>query len=151
MNKIITYVYTWLTTAGYKFGKTKKELAISLIQEEFDELKNAKTINEEIDAIIDLFWVILNYAFFVGISKEKLLEIEDEVKVSNFSKFCLTQTEALATIKAYSTGTHPDKKGICINTYYDKVEYDNTIFYVVERLEDNKTLKSINYKPVTSL
>lgn len=60
----------------------------------------------------------------------------DKVHESNMTKFCKTEKEAIDTCTSYKLKNIP--------TYYDKV---NDLF-VIKRSEDNKVLKSINYKPV---
>lgn len=64
--------------------------------------------------------------------KTALLRVHE----SNMSKFCKTEEEANETVKSYF------EKGI--ETYFKLVND----YYVVYRSEDNKVLKSINYKPV---
>lgn len=67
--------------------------------------------------------------------------IMDKVYKGNMSKLCITETEAQSTVKAYFNGTHPNKLGVKIETYYKKAKKG----FVVYRKSDNKYLKSINF------
>lgn len=141
MNKTKT-VYDWLKTAGMKFGdKSKLLLALNLVKEEVEELSSAimeDDLEEIKDAVIDLHYVTRNASYFAGISPEDLEEMWDKVTVSNFSKFCITEEEAIKTVEDYK------KKGI--TTSYVKSED----YFVILR-DDGKILKSINYKAVKDL
>jgi hypothetical protein len=63
-------------------------------------------------------------------------EAFNRVHVSNMSKFCKTEQEAIDTVASYK------EKGT--DTYYNQVNE----LYVVYRTLDNKVLKSINYSKV---
>jgi len=53
MKQITETIYEWLRIAGLKFGDvTKIPLAISLVQEEFDEMKEALEKNDR-DELLD--------------------------------------------------------------------------------------------------
>lgn len=143
-------IYIFLETGGNKYGDTsKKNLSIELIREEFKELTIASHENDrqEIkDAIGDLFFVIMNNAYFNGISVEEIEEIYEKICISNMSKFCTNQVEAQETVDAYQNGTHWDKLGTKIDCTWEFVNN----YYIVKR-NDGKILKSINYKPVNKL
>lgn len=142
MKKSIRDVHNWLETAGHKFGdKGKLNLAIDLISEELQELKDAINnydVEEIKDALTDLFWVQQNCSYFYGISPEELDEYAEAVSESNWSKFCTTEQDAIDTVEAYRSGTHPSKPNMRIDTYY---EYVNG-YYVIKR-HDGKVLKSL--------
>jgi len=136
-------VYLWLKTGGQKPDKSKVELAIKLIEEELQELKDAVKEDDGVgilDAIEDLGWVCSNVAYFYGFTLEDLQVIEENVSCSNWSKYCLNELEAQRTVEAYSNGTHPDKPGFCIETYYEKGDE----LWIVKR-PDEKIMKSIRY------
>ncbi len=142
-------IYNWLNTAGMKPDPNKVPLAISLVDEEVTELKQGLENNdrtEVVDAIVDIFWVALNTAYFYGISVAEIEEYKAKVSQSNWSKFCKSEAEAIETVNAYRLGTHPDKLGVKIETRYVK----SGLFWIVINLQ-GKILKSINYKPVSSL
>lgn len=143
-------IYTFLETGGNKFNDTsKKDLSIDLIREEFKELILANSENDiqKIkDAIGDLFFVIMNNAYFNGITVAEIEDIYRKIYISNMSKFCISLDEAIQTVEAYENGTHWDKLGTKIKCYFDTVGN----FFVVKR-QDGKILKSINYKPVKTL
>lgn len=110
------------------------------------ELKEAyqnNNIEEQKDAIVDLLWVVLNWGYYNN------LDLDDTVKkvsISNWSKFCSSEEEAIATVNAYKSGTHWAKPNETVDCFYTK----SNEHWIVKRA-DGKILKSINYKPVTSL
>lgn len=116
------------------------ELRLNLIEEEFGELKEALYANdpvEVIDALADLKYV-LNGAIIEFGMQDVFDEAFDRVHESNMSKACKSVIEAIDTMEHY-------KKTKGIETY-SKPQKDGT--YIVYRKEDDKVLKSINYKPV---
>lgn len=143
-------IYEFLEISGAKKDdKTKIDLSISLIEEELNELKQGCLNNDkdEIkDAIADLFFVIMNNAYFNNLNIEEIEEVYNKVCISNMSKFCTSVEEAEETVKHYLNGTHWDKLGIIIDCDW----YKEGNYYIVKR-EDGKILKSINYKPIKSL
>jgi predicted HAD superfamily Cof-like phosphohydrolase len=62
-----------------------RALRQSLIDEEVEELANAKTIEDATDAIIDCLYVLLGTAHEYGIA-DRLVQLFDEVHRSNMSK-----------------------------------------------------------------
>lgn len=147
MKESIQEIYNWLEISENQFGdKTKLPLAISLVQEEFDELKKAIEENDEKEiknAIVDIFWTVKNVAFFQGINVQNLVKEFQAVSTSNFSKFCKTEEEAIQSVEAYKNGTHPNKLGEKIETFYTKT--NNPSYPFVVKRYDGKILKSINY------
>lgn len=142
-------VYDWLETAGQEPQEPKVDLAIKLISEELEELVYAWTTGnntEFLDAIVDLYWVTTNAAYFAGYTLEQLKEYAEKVSVSNWSKLCTNEVMALETVKAYTEGTHWDKPGVKIECYYEQVG----LWWIVKRT-DGKILKSLNYSSVDKL
>lgn len=142
-------VYQWLKTAGQVPDKSKVKLAVKLIEEELNELKQAIENDnpaEILDAIEDLGWVCTNCAYFYGFTLEDLQVIEENVSCSNWSKFCKNEMEAQITVDLYRTGQHPDKQGFCIECDYEK----SGEFWIVKR-PDGKILKSYQYFSVDKL
>lgn len=114
------------------------KLRVNLIQEELDEFSQAikdKDIVEIADSFADLMVVLSGSILEFGMG-DRFGELFDEVHRSNMSKACLTQKEALTTIAHYK-----QKDG----TESNYVERDGKFF--VNRISDNKILKSINYSP----
>ena len=121
------------------------ELALSLIQEETDELNDAlytfssieqahiyePNLAEIADAIGDLYFVVTQAAMIHGLDPEMLI---DRVYTSNMSKLCLTEQEAVDSVKAYTD------KGI--ETYYTQLPDGK---FIIKRTIDNKVLKGINF------
>lgn len=113
-----------------------------LIEEEILELFQGMVNDdfEEIcDGIFDSLWVITQAAMLYGIRLDHLMSAGF---TSNMSKFCRTEEEAVETVNAYRNGTHPNKQGEIIETYFEQ----QGDLYVVRRLSDDKVMKSINFK-----
>ena len=146
---MIKDVYDWLETAGQSPSEKKVELAIKLIEEELEELKEAWAKEDRVgflDAVIDLWWVVTNASYFAAYPLEEVNKYAEKVSISNWSKFCTNEVKALETVKAYQDGTHWDKPDINIDCYYER----HGAWWIVKRI-DGKILKSINYIPVKDL
>lgn len=139
-------VFNWLDVSGAVHGNDLMvPLAFDLVKEEVDELKEAITEGDKkevMDAVVDIFWVTMNVAYFYGLDPKEIVEYFDKVSDSNWSKFTSDEQVAIATVEAYNSGTHPDKPGVIIPTTYTK----EGIWYVIRNAETGKILKSINYK-----
>lgn len=150
MKETTERIYQWLSIGENEFGDTSKlPLAISLVEEELQELKDGiknKDRKEVINAIVDLWWVLCNVSLFSSVTVDELQKEFDKVEKSNFSKYCKTFEEAQETVNAYANGTHPNKLGEIIETYIVSTKYTEYPF-VVKR-KDEKVLKSINFKDV---
>lgn len=147
MKDKIEKIYEWLLIGGHQFNnQSQLPLAVSLIKEETEEMiKGIEENNraEILDGAIDSWWTICNALFFAGFKLEEVVEMFEKVEKSNYSKYCKTREEAIASAEAYIKGNHPNKMNQQIPAKYASTgnsEYP----YVVKRL-DNKTLKSINY------
>lgn len=129
-----------------KEGNTNSELAISLIQEELDELKTAIEANDRVgqmDAFADLLYVVFGGAEFFNL-EENLPEAFERVHYSNMTKFCRDILEVSATMTSYQEkNIEVDYKPVTLT-----IEGVRTELYVVFRKSDGKGLKSINYSPV---
>lgn len=90
---------------------------------------------EQLDALVDIDYILKGTVITHGFGNF-IDEAFEAVNDSNMSKFCTTVEEAQLTVDDYTKRN--------INTYYKQVDD----FYVVYRKEDNKILKSINYKAV---
>ena len=114
---------------------------LSLIAEEFDELKDAVSTNnfvEVIDALTDILYVTYGFYTAIGIDGDKAFKL---VHDSNMSKLCKTEGEAIETVEFYK-----------IDGRYDSPAYrlsPDEKYYVVYNESTSKILKSINYKPVS--
>ena len=128
------------------FSKTKLvKLRLDLIQEEFDELKEAiknKDFTEVRDAIGDILYVVYGAAASFGIEANKDYEL---IHNSNMSKLCVSEEEAKETVEWYQ------------NKYSkNELPYDSPCFrksndgkyWVVYNKSSGKILKSINYTQV---
>jgi len=147
MKQITEQIYQWLQIAGLKFGDvTKIPLAISLVQEEFDEMKEALEKNDRdelLDSIADLEFVIHNICYFYGLTVEEIEKKYNQVVASNYSKFCKTREEGAQAVFAYAMGLHPSKPRENIATH--AVETGNAEYpFVVKRI-DGKLMKGLGY------
>lgn len=132
-------VRQWLTVPS----KKEAELALSLIGEEFNELKDdldgylnrgeTLSFNAVADSIGDLYFVVTQMAAIFGFNPSELIQ---KVYDSNMSKLCPTKKDAELTIAAYA------EKGI--PAYY-QLAPDQTS-WVIRREADNKVLKSLQFK-----
>ena len=119
-------------------SQSRCELRVSLIAEELEELKEAikdKDIVEVADALCDIQYVLSGAILEFGLG-EKFRELFDEVQRSNMSKACDTEEEAKQTVAFYKEEKDTD-------AYYEKRDGK----WLVYRVGDNKTLKSVNYSP----
>ena len=151
LNRMIKDIYEWLETGGQNPSDRKVELALKLIEEELDELKEAWVNGDRagvLDAVVDLYWVVTNTPFFAGEPLEEVLSYVEKVSISNWSKFCKNEKEAIDTMEAYMNGTHPDKIGQVVKCYYERSP--GNMWWIVKR-EDGKILKSLNYYSVDKL
>lgn len=136
--------------AGQQISNDNAEKSLGWIQEELDELRQAMIDGDKVaqlDAICDLYWVVTNAAFFSGQPPKEVSKFLSKVSRSNWSKFCTTEAQAKQTVQAYANGEHPDKLGKTIDTYYERVDS----LWVVKATKDNKVMKSLYYKPVSTL
>ncbi len=79
------------------------QFRLSLIQEEFNELAaavNENNMDEVIDALSDILYVVYGMGQAFGINLDKAFKI---VHASNMSKLCKNETEAKETIEYYKT------------------------------------------------
>lgn len=114
------------------------KLRVSLIAEELEELKEAIAENDLVevaDALCDIQYVLSGAVLEFGLG-EKFTTLFNEVQRSNMSKACETEEEAKKTVTFYKEQKDTD-------AYYE--ERDGK--WLVYRVGDNKTLKSINYSP----
>lgn len=105
--------------------------------------KDEQSLNELRDACADMRVVLGNLIHFSGLNEQYGKDFND-VMNSNFSKFCTSEKEADDTVVAYARGEHPNKMGVKIQCYMQKVGD----YWIVKRTSDNKVLKSINFKDV---
>ncbi|HLR00322.1 MAG TPA: nucleoside triphosphate pyrophosphohydrolase family protein [Sphingobacterium sp.] len=113
------------------------ELRISLLAEELNELKEAvkdKDLIEIADALCDIQYVLSGAILEFGL-QDKFKELFEEVQRSNMSKACKSLEEAKRTQAHYL------KQGV--ESHIEKTDGNFLVF----RIPDNKTLKSVDYSP----
>lgn len=96
-----------------------------------DKIHHTPKLDQIADAIGDLYFVVTQAAMIHGLDPEMLI---DRVYKSNMSKLCLTEQEAVDSVKAYT-----DKE---ISTYYTQLPDGK---FIIKRTVDNKVLKGINF------
>jgi hypothetical protein len=114
--------------------KKRVELALNLIREEFAEFQIGvinRDITEVQDSLGDLLWVTVRAMMEFGVDPQETIE---SIYESNMSKVDYTEEDALKTRAKYQEQN--------INTY---MRAKNNV-YVTHRLEDDKVLKSHNFK-----
>lgn len=87
---IFEKIWEWNDIAGTQKNETMMELYKNLITEEYEEFLEGyenKDQVEELDACVDMIWVIVGYMRSRGWSKELVKAAFDEVERSNYSKF----------------------------------------------------------------
>ena len=120
------------------------KLRLDLIQEEFNELKEAIQNNdfpEVRDAISDILYVVYGAGSSFGVNLDEAFRL---VHDSNMSKLCKSVEEAEATVAWYMENRE--------TTGYDTPAYRKGTdgeYWVVYNESTGKILKSINYKPVS--
>jgi predicted HAD superfamily Cof-like phosphohydrolase len=113
-------------------------LRVALLEEELKELKKAiddEDLVEIADALCDLQYVLSGAVLEFGLG-EIFPDLFDEVQRSNMSKTCKDREEALATQKYYR-----EERG------FESTIEESEGQYLVYRIPDRKTLKSIAYSP----
>ena len=119
-------------------SQNRCDLRVSLIAEELEELKEAikdKDLVEVADALCDIQYVLSGAVLEFGLGK-KFGALFDEVQRSNMSKACVSEEEAKKTVEYYKSEKDTE-------AYYEEREGK----WLVYRVGDDKTLKSINYSP----
>ena len=114
------------------------ELRLKLIREEFEELQQGienKNLTEIMDAFCDLEYVLLGAIVEFGM-KDCFQENFYLVHESNMTKFDNNDYDAMMTRNQYELDG--------VETYYRQIGNK----WVTFRKEDDKVLKSLNYKPV---
>lgn len=126
-------------------NKKLLKLRLDLIQEEFNELKQAileKDFGEVRDAIGDILYVTYGAAASFGINADRDYDI---IHRSNMSKAAQTEEIAKASVNNY---IHKYEKG---ESPYDTPNYrlsDNGKYYIIYNESSGKILKAINYTQV---
>lgn len=114
------------------------KLRVAFISEELKELEQAivdKDIVGIADALCDLQYVLTGTVLEFGLG-DRFRALFTEVQRSNMSKACDTEQEAKDTVDFYLDESN-------VMAYY----YRRGDKFLVKRVADDKTLKSINYSP----
>lgn len=99
----IDRIWQWNDISGTKTNdRLTMELYKKLITEEYEEFLEGYANDdqvEELDACVDMMWVIVGYMRARGWSKELVKAAIDEVDRSNFSKFVEDENGAIQCVK----------------------------------------------------
>jgi predicted HAD superfamily Cof-like phosphohydrolase len=112
------------------------KFVVDFIQEELDELKESIADNDIVgifDALLDITYVCTGNGALVFGLKDRFLEGYAEVQASNLSKICMTEEDAIETVKVRSE--HQGRP-----CHFEKVGDG----YVVYR-DDMKVMKNVKY------
>jgi len=151
-------VLEWKAASGTKVNN-KAELLEKLkeikgwLDEEFNEFVEAvenDDVEGQYNAVIDGHWILDNLSHYSKLSLEKLEEEANLVKLSNYTKYCQTQEEALESVRLYADGLHPNKMGVKIGVIYRMTNVPEYPF-VLLRASDAKILKSHKFKDVDEI
>lgn len=129
----------WIENVPQLPSQARKDLRVNLVMEEAHEFELAIKENdlvEAADGLIDTIFVAMGSLGELGLA-EIAVAMFDEVTKSNMSKLCNSEDEANATVLHYANVKNTEAR-------YKLVD-DNK--FLVYRVSDGKTLKSINYKP----
>ena len=121
------------------------DLRMKLIREEVQELEEAvKNHNmvETIDALSDILYVVYGAGATFGIDLDHAFDI---VHRSNMSKLCMTEEDAVETVRIYKEKYENGKSPYDTPTYRRSKDGK---YWVVYNKSSGKILKSINYTQV---
>uniref|UniRef100_A0A7S4S803 Phosphoribosyl-ATP diphosphatase n=1 Tax=Alexandrium monilatum TaxID=311494 RepID=A0A7S4S803_9DINO len=123
-------------------SRARMDLRLNLIEEEVRELRaamDAGDLVESADALADIQYVLSGTVHELGMG-HCFAELVEEVQRSNMSKACATLQEAEQTVEHYR-----EQRGV--EASIEEMELDGETAYLVKRVSDGKTLKSIAYSP----
>ena len=117
--------------------KKEWQFVYDFVLEELEEYKEAcerGDIVEVLDALCDIAYVSLGNGTMLHGLKDKIWPAYQEVQASNMSKACLTEKEAISTVKVRSK----EQGEPC---HWEQVGD----MYIVYRTRDRKVMKSLTY------
>ena len=118
--------------------KKEWQFVYDFVLEELEEYKEAcekGDIVEVLDALCDIAYVSLGNGTMLHGLKDKIWPAYQEVQASNMSKACVSEKEALDTIRLRSK----EQGEAC---HFEKLEEGR---YIVYRSRDKKVMKNVNY------
>jgi len=148
MKRLFLKIRTWNSLMGAKTPDTFKfpapsvrELSHNLMIEESEELLEATTKADVLDAFSDQLFVLCGNVAKYGIQYAELMDYFNKVCKSNDSKFANTAEEAEASLQKEA-----DRLNISVSDVSYK-ELDGR--YIIFNNKTTKVLKSVNYKEPT--
>ena len=133
-----------IQTNVFKENPGLVKLRLDLILEEVRELTDAAKDHdmvETIDALADILYVVYGAGASFGINLDKAFDI---VHRSNMSKLCMTEEDAVETVRIYKEKYETD------NSPYDTPTYrlsKDSKYWVVYNESTGKILKNYKYTP----
>ena len=118
--------------------KKEWQFVYDFVLEELEEYKEAcekGDIVEVLDALCDITYVSLGNGTMLHGLKDKIWPAYQEVQASNMSKACVSEEEALDTIRLRSK----EQGEAC---HFEKLKEGR---YIVYRSRDKKVMKNVNY------
>ncbi len=118
--------------------KKEWQFVYDFVLEELEEYKEAcekGDIVEILDALCDIAYVSLGNGTMLHGLKDKIWPAYQEVQASNMSKACVSEKEALDTVRLRSK----EQGEAC---HFEKLEEGR---YIVYRSRDKKVMKNVNY------
>lgn len=146
MIKTIKEVYKWLEVANLEAPSTDQ--IQKWVNSEIKEFNDALEIGDKpemADAIADAMVFLLNYGYFYGVKAEDLDKRMKQVIQSNWTKYALSEQEAIDTVEAYRTASHWNKHGVNIQTDYKKELIDGKEVFIIKDSNTGKILKALGF------
>lgn len=127
------------------------KFVVDFIQEELDELKESIADNDIVgifDALLDITYVCTGNGALVFGLKDRFMEGYAEVQASNLSKICMTEEDAIETVKVRSEQQgrpcHFEKVGDGYVVYRDDMKVMKNVKYFSPNLTQFFTQDEIN-------
>lgn len=114
-----------------------RSLLINEENGEFNDAVRDENFPETIDALGDMLYVIYGAFSSYGVNADEAFDL---IHISNMSKLCKTEQEAIETVEFYIKDGRYDSPNY-------KLSSDGK-YYIVYNKSTKKVLKSINYHPV---
>ena len=146
MIETIKEVYKWLEVANLEAPSTDQ--IQKWVNSEIKEFNDALEIDDKpemADAIADAMVFLLNYGYFYGVKAEDLDKRMKQVIQSNWTKYALSEQEAIDTVEAYKTGNHWNKPNVSIQTDYKKELVDGKEVFIIKDSNTGKILKALRF------
>ena len=146
MIETIKEVYKWLEVANLEAPSTDQ--IQKWVNSEIKEFNDALEINDKpemADAIADAMVFLLNFGYFYGVKAEDLDKRMKQVIQSNWTKYALSEQEAIDTVEEYRNSNHWNKTGVSIQTDYKKELVEGKEVFIIKDSNTGKILKALGF------